>query len=237
MITPEDFLARWQSNKYIPEEPEWASRELVRYAPAIVERLNIPLSSKRFLTEAGLPLQPIRHVRFDLFDLWNNRFPAIPDIFPTDQPPPEYRRYRVIRVTEIAGPDSRLWPITYYCVDEQENGRVINFSYDEGWKVDLVNSSVEQFAEYCLLFRESRAWGQQHFQKHLRRYENKEIDSAEWLWYESADYREECTAYRRELLHHLERIDPDAMNSCGGWSGIITDIYISIEEAEDLRSR
>jgi len=127
MITPADFRARWGGG-------------LMPYAPSAFDDVALPLVSKRFLIEAGLPQQAGLGLEFDLPP---DKLPALSEAFEEDLPA-GLDRYRPI------GLDAA----TAICLDALDGWRLYAVDIDGAFPTRFVNSSVPQLAEFLLVFRE-----------------------------------------------------------------------------------
>jgi hypothetical protein len=191
MITPAGFIAKWHG------EP------LVRAEMSVLQNINIPQTSKQFLCEAGLPRTIWNSVCFDR--LAGNLLPLSLALEGKYGLLPELNRYRIIGETQYN---------QYFCVDEDGSGKVIRYLEPYpysiwGYKpVNLINSSVAQFAESLLVH--------QDFEPIFDR-EAKIAES------DSSNSQESDLAYHKakmlldRLLKDLRNIDPDAMNEDDYW--------------------
>ena len=143
----------------------WGSQNLQRYDAGIINSLTISAESKLFLIEAGLPRVTMRYLYFDvppndlplLSSLWDGRF----------LPPQSCASYRVIGIHAFSMQkylDQKSEILI--CIDEEQGGRIVNVIAEnkwigqKNWKVNFMNSSVSQFAEFLLIFRQNSEWKQ-----------------------------------------------------------------------------
>jgi hypothetical protein len=153
-MLPHEFVIRWNEQNGMAGS-DWGSDTLVLFNPKNVEALQIPAASKSFMIEAGLPAKTMVSI---LFDLPPNTLPRLPEALTGQVSLPEsYNRYRLLgkytetyRGTEIA--------FYYYCIDEAENGEIVVVDPQENWSARFLNSSIQQLAQFLLLFRQSYIW-------------------------------------------------------------------------------
>ena len=136
MITPDDFALKWGPG-------------LVRPSEAALSDVVLPEPSRRFLLEAGLPAasDPLPF-RFAFPAEGLPMLDSVPD--PPDRPEIGDRsRFRVI------GRDHQA----FVCIDESTGGRIVSVLANWTRPVRLLNSSVEQLAQFLLVFRAIRVQG------------------------------------------------------------------------------
>src|SRR5579871_6693311 len=143
MISPQQFIELW------------GSEDLMSYDRSRVQALTIPAVSKRFLIQAGLPcLYP---TQFPCPEL-----PLLGETYGSDYTfPAECFPYRVLSViihkNTVTMEDSIF---AFYCLDEQAVGRIMELysGVSKEMRVYFRNSSIPQFAEFCLVFRQYDRW-------------------------------------------------------------------------------
>lgn len=111
----------------------WGQDKLKRWSELSVRDVSIPPSSKQFLTQIGLPNKESWTLRFD---------PG------ADQLPRLSNRSSCRRI----GFDDFV-PI---CLDEMQGGIVIIDETEVGGSERFINSSVERFGEFLVLYEEYR---------------------------------------------------------------------------------
>jgi hypothetical protein len=111
----------------------WGKDNLKRWSESSLDDVAIPLSSKRFLIDVGLPCKEDWTLRFDIEG---------------DQLPPltNKKHYRRIGFDDLV-------PV---CLDERRGGAVVAVETEFGGSERFVNSSVERFGEFLMLYQEYR---------------------------------------------------------------------------------
>jgi hypothetical protein len=130
MITPEQFVA------------QWGTQGLVRVDSETVTPLNVPVESKQFLIEAGLPKKA--EPRVTLYappDL----LASLPQMFQEDDIdfPQEFGGYRVLA-------DDTAF---FLCLDEHRDGVIVAVDPYQEEPTRFVNTAVPQVAESLLAYR------------------------------------------------------------------------------------
>ncbi len=164
MITPQEFALRWQDTQidtqiarlvaenadYNYADNVWGCSPLVRYELNVVNNLPLSEEAKHFLCEAGLPSQ-IFDWRLDHLP---GNLPPLPNAMEGYYFPEGYSRYRVL--------GAAFWKeleicFGFLCLDLEADGRVVAIwsGFEEA---QFLNSSIAQFAEYVLLFRDFNEW-------------------------------------------------------------------------------
>jgi hypothetical protein len=134
MISPEEFCRSWGRLQLAPVPAE------------ALEGVAIPEPAKRFLAEAGLPLDVEGLALTFVTDRRGLR--SVDEILEPETPrPPEPRRLRRLGSNDVG---------VLFCLDETRQGRVVAVSLDEPQRVVLVNSSVAHLAECLLTYRRVR---------------------------------------------------------------------------------
>jgi hypothetical protein len=111
----------------------WGGENLKRWSEDSLRDVAIPQASKRFLNEVGLPCEEDWTLRFDPE---GDRLPRLPD-------KANYRRI---------GFDDSV-PI---CLDEKQDGCVVAVETEVGTSERFINSDVEHFGEFLVLYQEYR---------------------------------------------------------------------------------
>ena len=111
----------------------WGPNNLKRWPKAYVEDLRIANSSKQFLAHVGLPCN----------ENWTLRFDCDAESLPRLARRPSFRRF---------GFDGAV-PI---CLDEDFNGRVVADETEINGEERMINSSVEHFGEFLVLYQQYR---------------------------------------------------------------------------------
>lgn len=139
MITPEEFVARWNNSPY--------DRPLVCPPPESVNPLKIPLDSKQFLLKAGLPSNPLNRQNSLSCDILAEGMKRLSDV-QVSLNSTELDRYYLLGVW--AGGN---W---YLCIDANAKGTILDLGFEEGnlQRIQFVNSSLPQLAECFLVYQE-----------------------------------------------------------------------------------
>ena len=111
----------------------WGQENLNRWSESSLRDVAIPQPSKRFLIEVGLPSN----------EDWTLRFDPEADHLPQL---PNKGNYRRIGFDDFV-------PI---CLDEKRSGCVVAVEKDVGGSERFINSSVERFGEFLVLYQEYR---------------------------------------------------------------------------------
>ncbi len=134
MIGPEEFASTW------------GRPQLARVPAERLEGVAIPAESKRFLTEAGLPLEVEGLALPFIVAPRGLQSPA--EILDAGAPrPPECQGLRRLGSNDVG---------VLFCLDEARDGTVVAVSPEDALKVVFVNSSVAQLAESLLAYRRVR---------------------------------------------------------------------------------
>jgi hypothetical protein len=210
MIGPEEFTSRWFNTKLAELDEEhdyvWGTSPLVRYAPAIVERLPISTLDQRFLIQAGLPAFTFNYWRFGNP---SNVLPSVTEAFADLHHPTHYDRYRILGtgIMEIERSTSiEEIVLNVVCLDLVHNGRVVVIQSLPDGPVEFLNSSVSHFAEFILLYRGLMEWTLGHKLKLTW-----ETDYDAW--------HEEGSKYTEDIVKQMLLIDPLAGQPGSGWHG------------------
>src|SRR5882724_3740611 len=92
LLTPQEFLARW-NNRY----------DLAMYDPVAVRNLAIPENAKEFLILAGLPMK-------STFDESYNPLPTLEEAFGSEYPfAPDCKSMRVLGILQKHDKIRRFW--------------------------------------------------------------------------------------------------------------------------------
>jgi hypothetical protein len=151
MIEPSIFIERWQ--KQIPKNLPpglFEDYSLIRVSPETFVDRNIPEASKKFLTEAGLPKSAAPYLSFEdlakgLHTVW--------EIWGVADNWNEADRSRLQKYFVIGSDDNSGNPI---CIDQANGGQIVTLEHEDWFtSVMFVNSSVQQLAEFLLLFNEA----------------------------------------------------------------------------------
>lgn len=146
MITPSDFVTQW--NGFKAAEPALAEVDdfnLQTARPEDVENKAIPVATKQFFLEAGLPKSPAPLLSF------NEVAVGLPRIWEVYSPHSwkEDEKQKLQQYFMIGSNDEDD-PI---CVDESRDGQIYILAHDQHFQVwQFVNSSVMQLAEFLLAF-------------------------------------------------------------------------------------
>ena len=194
----------------------WTRDGLKLWPARALQDVAIPESSKRLLTGYGLP------------ELWPRSERLLSDVEELPRLDAARPHYRVIAVTAGAGSLLPRW-----CLDEQRDGRILSifladagrrqevwssgglsFGRPEAWDEVLINTRVERFAAFLILYR-------------------KLLDAAGSLSHRLPDRpsREELSRYEAEVLpvvdeteHAMRRADPEAMEGEESqWPGLLAE--------------
>lgn len=90
------------------------------------------------------------------------------------------------------------------CIDEVQGGCIVNVRVEDDWigrniwKVEFMNSSISQFAEFLLIFRQNSEW--------------KQAD-----WNNSTEV--EILKHGKEVIERLRHVDLAACEPNTGWGG------------------
>jgi len=198
-MTPKDFAAAW------------GEQHLVVFSMDALTSVNIPMSSKRFLAEGGLPRQPPLPSDRDGLHL-----------LPPEAPPTVLPSGDEFRLLEKKG---RFWLLAvrwYRClIALDEGGRIVTDSAQglRRGRAFSMNSSVSHFAETLLACRVSK-------ERFGPRWPS---DYASFLeMSKSPEYAKfviEALAETDWLEGELRRVDPDAMARPDSyWSGVLEDL-------------
>jgi hypothetical protein len=106
----------------------WGRDNLKRWTAASLRDVSIPVSSKSFLIEVGLPYRVDWTLQFD------NEAEQLPRL-------PNKKNYRRIGYDDVV-------PL---CLDEEDSGRIIAVEDVIGGRERFINSGVDRFAE-CLVY-------------------------------------------------------------------------------------
>jgi hypothetical protein len=184
MIAPHTFVAKWKG------EP------LLRVPSALLDGVNIPEISRRFLIEAGLPFR-WKSVSFGNLA---HGLPLLSDILSDDE---GVRGYRIL------GTSAENWcriPPDYLCIEEDTGRLVIRQSgfFGQPTSFWLLNSSISHFAASLLAYETFSAAFKQLCQLGDCKPAEELVD---------------------EFEQHLKRIDPDAMNEEAYWPVYLDRIW------------
>ncbi len=198
-MTPKDFAAAW------------GEQHLVVFSMDALTSVNIPMSSKRFLAEGGLPRQaPLPSDRDGLH------------LLPPEAPLKMLPGGDEFRLMEKVGEFWLLAIRWYRClIALDQKGRVVTHS-DEGLRLGrafLMNSSVSHFAETLLACRASKErFGPRWSSDYPSFLEMSKTP-------EYARFVTEASAETDWLEAELRRIDPAAMARPDSyWSGVLEDL-------------
>lgn len=111
----------------------WGRENLKRWSESSLRDVAIPQPSKRFLIEVGLPYK----------EDWTLQFDPEADHLPRL---PNKANYRRIGFDDFV-------PI---CLDEKRGGCVVAVETEVGGSERFINSSVERFGEFLVLYQEYR---------------------------------------------------------------------------------
>lgn len=111
----------------------WGQENLKRWSESSLRGVAIPQSSKQFLIEVGLPYK----------EDWTLRFDPEADHLPRLPNRDNYRRI---------GFDDSV-PV---CLDEKRGGCVVAVEKEVGGLERFINSSVERFGEFLVVYQEYR---------------------------------------------------------------------------------
>lgn len=198
MMTPDEFTAAW-------------GEDLVLLPPASLADMDVPMNSKLFLAEGGLPRQaPLPSNCQGLH------------LLPPEAPPDMLPGADEFRLLEKKG---RFWLLGirwYYSIIALDgDGRIVTHSAQalRRGRAFIMNSSVSQFAEMLLVCRTSKdrfglRWP---------------FDSASFLaMSKTPEYRRfmaEALAETDWLEGELQRIDPAALAHPNSyWPGVLEDL-------------
>ena len=120
----------------------------------MVNRLPLSEEARHFLCEAGLPSR-IFDWRLDYLP---RTLPPLPDAVDGYPFSDDCARYRVLGVQLVDAYWGEEVCFSFLCLDLQSGGRVVNIWTGHEDKAQFLNSSIPQFAEYVLLFRNSMEW-------------------------------------------------------------------------------
>lgn len=184
----------------------WGREGLCRWPAEALNEVVLPASSKRLLAEFGLP-EDWPHTGAN--PIVQAEMPRVDVLHPY---------YRVIGMSVVPG---ACHAVPRVCLDERYDGRVISIfqaesgrwleahlhghSYDrpETWDETFINSSVEYFALFLILYRNLDAQANALSQQLLA------TSSIE----EQAHYEAEVLPILRETELAMRRADPDAMGN------------------------
>ena len=119
-----------------------------------------------------------------------------------------YRRYRFVGKAQIPIAEGLAKTISFYCLDEQASGRVVNLKFSEGLPMTFVNSSIEQFAEFLLLLRQYTEWRLTE-QDEIERQANKDELRSEFY--------DKAYEYGNQIVKQLEQADYPATEEGSMW--------------------
>ena len=124
----------------------WGADRLVRAPWVALEPLKVPLASKKFLSDVGMPVEELLCITF--YDLKENWLPTLREEATAKKlPPPPYSdQYRVLGRGGHA-------PNLY--LDERAGGSVVEIDLEPEGCARFVNSSVEALAAFLVAFRKS----------------------------------------------------------------------------------
>ena len=131
----------------------WGDENLLKYDAAVVNSLSIPVESKRFLAEIGLPCGGAYYFPLQATD------PLMPYMesvcFHADRVPPRYRRIRLLgnRVLSLERP-------VRYGICEEDLGAIYAVRDSPTMDVEIffVNSSVQLYGEFMVRLERWSAW-------------------------------------------------------------------------------
>ncbi len=134
MISSEEFVRRW------------GREQLVRWEAKSLEGIELPDATRRFLTEAGLPLD-VEGMALS-FGPDRRGLPTLAEFLGGSAT----SRLHLSRYRRLGSNDVGL----HFCVDERQDGAVFAVAPDGGDPVVFVNSGVARLAECLLEYR--REW-------------------------------------------------------------------------------
>jgi hypothetical protein len=135
MLSAEEFVRRWETERYPPGQRD----PLVRFPARLVNGLVIPDEDKLFLVNAGLPESAAPFLHFDAQkgESWST--------LPGDlQPSDDYRRIYLIGSNGSGDP---------LAIDGTANGQIVELFHEFRFVRGFVNTSVRHLAECLLAFR------------------------------------------------------------------------------------
>lgn len=134
MISPEEFVRRWEAER----RPSGEENTLIRFPRKLVESLLIPDEDKEFLLRAGLPLSAAPCLAFDPQEgeSWS--------ILAGDLPSDDYRRIYLIGSNGCGDP---------IAIDGTANGKIVVLFHEIQFGRGFVNSSIRHLAESLLTYQ------------------------------------------------------------------------------------
>jgi hypothetical protein len=129
MLSPEEFVARWEKDGVQP----------IRFPKEVVEYLRVSDEDKAFLVQAGLPKDAAPFLTFEA-----PQSGSLPTVAEEWHQPKAFASYRAI------GFDGAGNPIA---LDETNDGEVVILDHDNAFAKILVNKSIRQLAASLLAYR------------------------------------------------------------------------------------
>jgi hypothetical protein len=183
MLSPHEFVRRWNSNN------------LIRYEERDVLALAIPESSKRFLIEAGLPHKVHRRYYQEAYI----HVPLLGDTFTGKFPfPPNCAHFRLLSANWRDFNTGRYEITRFLCLDERTHGQVMEIGMDSNLEMNslFLNSSIPQYAAFQLVYNSYETWAD--VQRQAREDTGRPFTYTQW------------EAKSREVRQQIYEIDPSA---------------------------
>ncbi len=212
MVSPEQFVTLWHRTIFAgldaEEENIWRVPPLVSFDETVVASLPLPETSRRFLTEAGLPTHAFSGWRFGYP---SDAMPPLPQAIAGWTYPADYARYRMLGVDEQRTDSKKPSGIFYsvICLDLETNGQVVNVMTLPDYPVKFLNSSISQFAEFILLWNQKIEWRTAH--------------KLRWGLDDYEVWEQERVAYNLKMAEQMRRIDPPTWQAGLLWYERITN--------------
>ena len=130
MITPEEFIKQWTKGE----------DAVLKFNTEQFEKIKIKEETKNFLI-SGIPEEASPFLSFGNAS-GEGTVETIAQSYNLDK---SFERYLII------GFDGSGNPI---CIDNQENDRMVMLNHDQGFRAVFMNSTINQFAEILLAYRD-----------------------------------------------------------------------------------
>jgi hypothetical protein len=145
----------------------------------------------------------------------------MPEVIPKFHLPDKYRRYRLFGKGQIPGGDEPPITVCFFCLDIEADGQVVRLEFSEGLPVKFVNSSIEQFAVFLLLFREEQEWHRIERDKLEHRNIQEGMIYRAGLW---SDFQDKAYTYRVQMIEQLEQVDYPATQEGNMWEQTLAEL-------------